>query len=143
MVRNKNTRVDYILIPATSTSTVWDVQTMPEIGWEIQGNAGFKLNDHIPIRMLMNFGAKRASKPASNFICKEVMRKAMQDPNDSHRKQLLRAVEEEYEQKKMEEGEEDAETILSAGQRWDRLSRIVAKVEQETFLKIPRKWAHN
>ncbi len=102
-VRNKNTRVDYILIPATSTSTVWDVQTMPEVGWEIQGNTGFKLNDHIPIRMLMNFGAKRACKAESKYICKEVMRKAMQNQNDSHRKQLLRAVEEEHETNKKEE----------------------------------------
>ncbi len=35
------------------------------------------------------------------------------------------------------------EKKLSAGQRWERLSRTVAKVEQETFIKIPRKWAHN
>ncbi len=37
--KDKSTRVDYILIPATRTSTVWDVQTMPEVGKATQDSS--------------------------------------------------------------------------------------------------------
>jgi len=71
------------------------------------------------------------------------MRKAMQDKNDPYRRQLLKEVEDEHEVNKKEEDEAIDEEKGSAGQRWDRLSRTVAKAEQEIFKKIPRKWTHN
>ena len=56
--KDKSTRVDYILMQKNHTSMIKGCMPDKRKGFDIQTHGGYQLDDHIPIVINANFGAK-------------------------------------------------------------------------------------
>ena len=88
------------------------------------------MNDHIPIVMNANFGAKLCSRKKKNWIDKNDMRHAMINKDDEKRLDVQRQME-EYDVKK--NAEDKNYHLTNVGERWDDMSRELARVEGDVY----------
>ena len=68
-------------------------------GFALQSNGGYQLNDHIPVVMNADFGAKLSSRKKTNWIDKNHIRMAILNKDDERRQALKTAMDryiEEY-----------------------------------------------
>jgi hypothetical protein len=128
--KDKSTRVDYILVQSNHTSMITGCMTDKRRGFALQSNGGYQLNDHIPIVMNANFGAKLCSRKKKNWIDKNDMRHAMINKKDEKILDVQRQME-EYAVKK--NAEDKNYHLTNVGERWDDMSRELARVEGDVY----------
>jgi hypothetical protein len=133
--KDKSTRVDYILMQSNHTSMIKGCMTDKRQGFALQTNGGYQLNDHIPIVMNANFGAKLCARKKKNWIDKNDMRNAMINKDDERRLNVRRRMEEYFE---MKNADDKNFHLTNAGERWDGLSRELARVEADVYSKSDR-----
>jgi hypothetical protein len=133
--KDKSTRVDYILMQNNHTSMIKGCMPDKRKGFELQTNGGYQLNDHIPIVINANFGAKLCSRKKKNWIDKNDMRKAMINKDDEKRLTVRIRMEEYLEEKNVDDKNFH---LTNAGERWDGLSRELARVESEVYSRSDR-----